>query len=261
MVRLAATAFTEFFRALPLLLLVFFAFLGLPRFGIDVGPFGALVIALTLYNGSVMAEIFRAGVAAVPHGQVEAAFSLGLSKSTVFRRIQFPQAVRIMLPSLISQMVVLLKDTSLGFIVAYEELLRSGRLIYTNIGNVIPTAIVVAADLHHHQPGAVGRGGVGRAAPASFRSGAGDRRNRRSDRDRGRPGLTSRYGDTAGSRGGSDLRRRDRIRGDAHRMSSEFCRWMRLARNRGTGGAPVPRLGTSGRTLWVRAWVGSAGRT
>ena len=145
LVRLGATAFTEFFRALPLLLLVFFAFLGLPRFGIDVGPFGALVIALTLYNGSVMAEIFRAGVAAVPHGQVEAAFSLGLSKSTVFRRIQFPQAVRIMLPSLISQMVVLLKDTSLGFIVAYEELLRSGRLIYTNIGNVIPTAIVVAA--------------------------------------------------------------------------------------------------------------------
>ena len=91
MVRGAAMAFTEFFRALPLLLLVFFAFLGLPRFGIEIGPFGALVIALTLYNGSVLAEIFRAGINAVPRGQVEAAFSLGLSKASVFRRILSPR--------------------------------------------------------------------------------------------------------------------------------------------------------------------------
>ncbi len=61
------------------------------------------------------------------------------------RLIQVPQAVRIMLPTIISQMVVLLKDSALGFIVAYPELLRSGRRIYTNIGNVIPTAIVIAA--------------------------------------------------------------------------------------------------------------------
>ena len=142
-VRIIAMLFVEFFRAMPLLLLVFFAFLGLPRFGLDIGPFGSLVIALTLYNGSVLAEIFRAGVDAVPKGQVEAAFSLGLSKATVFRRIQMPQAVRMMLPTIISQFVVLLKDTSLGFIVAYEELLRSGKLIYTNIGNVVPTAIVM----------------------------------------------------------------------------------------------------------------------
>ncbi|CAN5664708.1 amino acid ABC transporter permease [soil metagenome] len=144
-IRTAAGTFVEVFRGLPLLLLVFFAFLGLPRVGIEIGPFGALVIALSLYNGAVLSEIFRAGVNAVPPGQVEAAASLGLSSSAVFRLIQLPQAVRTMLPSIISQLVVLMKDTSLGFIVAYEELLRSGRLIYTNIGNVIPTAIVVAS--------------------------------------------------------------------------------------------------------------------
>ena len=127
------------------MLLIFFAFLGLPGLGIDMSAFGALVIGLTLYNGSVLAEIFRAGINAVPKGQVEAAYSLGLRRGQVLRTIQIPQAVRIMLPAIISQMVVLLKDSALGFIVAYPELLRSGRRIYTNIGNIIPTAIVIAA--------------------------------------------------------------------------------------------------------------------
>jgi glutamate transport system permease protein len=143
--RQASGVTVEFFRALPLVLLIFFAFLGLPQLGIDIGGFGALVIGLTLYNGSVLAEIFRAGINAVPRGQTEAAYSLGLRKGAVTRLILIPQAVRTMLPTIISQLVVLLKDSALGFIVAYPELLRSGRRIYTNIGNVIPTAIVVAA--------------------------------------------------------------------------------------------------------------------
>ena len=127
------------------MLLIFFAFLGLPRLGIDISAFGALVIGLTLYNGSVLAEIFRAGINAVPKGQSEAAYSIGLRKRR--RDPHDPRAagVRIMLPAIVSQMVVLLKDSALGFIVAYPELLRSGRRIYTNIGNVIPTAIVIAA--------------------------------------------------------------------------------------------------------------------
>jgi glutamate transport system permease protein len=103
------------------------------------------VIGLTLYNGCVLAEIFRAGIQAVPRGQVEAAYSIGLRKNAVMRLVLIPQAVRTMLPSIVSQMVVLLKDSALGFIVAYPELLRSGRRIYTNVGNVIPTAIVIAA--------------------------------------------------------------------------------------------------------------------
>ena len=145
LLRQASGAVVEFFRALPLVLLIFFAFLGLPEVGIEVGAFGALVIGLALYNGSVLAEIFRAGINAVPRGQSEAAYSLGLRKGAVLRLILVPQAVRIMLPTIISQLVVLLKDSALGFIVAYPELLRSGRRIYTNIGNVIPTAIVIAA--------------------------------------------------------------------------------------------------------------------
>jgi glutamate transport system permease protein len=153
--RQASGVVVEFFRALPLVLLIFFAFLGLPQLGIDLQRlerdlrqppgFAALVIGLTLYNGSVLAEIFRAGINAVPRGQTEAAYSLGLRKGAVTRLILIPQAVRTMLPTIISQLVVLLKDSALGFIVAYPELLRSGRRIYTNIGNVIPTAIVVAA--------------------------------------------------------------------------------------------------------------------
>lgn len=144
-IRFLAGFTIETFRGLPLLLLIFFAFLGLPRAGIDIGSFGALVIALSLYNGSVLAEIFRAGIEAVPRGQTEAAYSIGLRKGATLRLILLPQAVRTMLPAIVGQLVVLLKDTSLGFIVAYEELLRSGRLVYTNIGNVIPTAMVVAA--------------------------------------------------------------------------------------------------------------------
>jgi len=145
LVRQVSGAVVEFFRALPLVLLIFFAFLGLPEVGIEIGAFGALVVGLTLYNGSVLAEIFRAGINAVPRGQSEAAYSLGLRKGAVTRLILVPQAVRIMLPTIISQLVVLLKDSALGFIVAYPELLRSGRRIYTNIGNVIPTAMVIAA--------------------------------------------------------------------------------------------------------------------
>lgn len=142
--RQASGAFVEFFRAMPLVLLIFVAFLGLPRLNINISSFGALVIGLTLYNGSVLAEIFRAGINAVPRGQVDAAYSIGLRRNAVMRLVLIPQAVRTMLPAIISQMVVLLKDSALGFIVAYPELLRSGRRIYTNIGNIIPTAIVIA---------------------------------------------------------------------------------------------------------------------
>lgn len=145
-VRWLATAFVGLFRAIPLVLLIFFAFLGIPRItGNALEPFTALVVGLTLYNGSVFAEIFRAGIRAVPTGQVEAALSIGLTRTAVTRLVQLPQAVRTMLPTLVSQMVVLLKDSALGFIVAYPELLRSGRRIYTNVGNVIPTAMVIAA--------------------------------------------------------------------------------------------------------------------
>ncbi len=104
--------------------------------------------ALTLYNGAVLAEVFRAGILAVPRGQSEAAAALGLRRAQTMRLILVPQAVRTMLPAIVSQLVVVLKDTALGFIIAYPELLRTGQLIYNGFCNIIPTAIVVAAHLH-----------------------------------------------------------------------------------------------------------------
>lgn len=139
-VRVPAVTIVEFFRAVPLLMLIFFFFLASPQ---TLGSYGALVAGLTLYNGAVLAEIFRAGINAVPRGQSEAAYSLGLGKRQVMQQVLLPQAVRAMLPALISQCVVVLKDTSLGFIVVYPELVRTGRLIYDSYFNIIPTVIVI----------------------------------------------------------------------------------------------------------------------
>jgi glutamate transport system permease protein len=142
-----AGAVIEFFRAVPLLLMIFFLFYGVPF--LIQGPFPAfwaVVIGLTLYNGSVLAEAFRAGIRAVPSGQSEAAYALGLRKNQVMREILVPQAARAMLPVIVSQLVVLLKDTALGYIVAFPELLeRGGNVLAANYGNVVAAAIVLAA--------------------------------------------------------------------------------------------------------------------
>ena len=126
-VRVPITTVIEFFRAVPLLILILFCLLYLPTIGLDIGPFGALALGLTLYNMAVLAEIFRAGILSVDRGQREAAFALGMRKWQVMALILLPQAVRRMLPVLIAQLVVLLKDSSLGFIVGYFELLRQAR--------------------------------------------------------------------------------------------------------------------------------------
>jgi len=120
-------AWVELFRGVPLLLLILFVFLGLPAVGVTVSTFWALVLGLTLYNGAVLGEIFRAGILSLPKGQTEAAYAIGLRRGQALRLVLLPQAVRLMLPALVSQLVTLLKDTSLGFVIAYAELLRSGR--------------------------------------------------------------------------------------------------------------------------------------
>jgi glutamate transport system permease protein len=126
-VRIPVAAFIEFFRAIPLLVVIFALFFVLPKFGVDVSTFAALTGGLVLYNSAVLAEIFRAGVLSVDRGQSEAAFGLGMRKSQVMTLVLLPQATRRMLPVLIAQLVVLLKDTSLGFIISYLELLRQAR--------------------------------------------------------------------------------------------------------------------------------------
>ena len=134
----------EFFRAVPVLLLMVFIFLAY-GIGDGFGSFWSVVIALTLYNGSVLAEVFRAGVNAVPSGQGEAAYAVGMRKNQVMRLVLLPQGVKIMLPAIISQMVVALKDTSLGYYIVAPGLTFVGKQIYTEFGNQLQTVIIVAA--------------------------------------------------------------------------------------------------------------------
>lgn len=141
-VRWPAWVVVEFFRAVPLLLLIIFLFASYNR---SLGSFWCLVLGLTLYNGSVLAEVFRAGVNAVPRGQAEAAYALGMLKTQVMTIVLLPQAVKIMLPAIISQCIVALKDTSLGFVILAPSLTTVGKRIYGEFFNNLATAIVLAA--------------------------------------------------------------------------------------------------------------------
>lgn len=144
LVRWPAWTVVEFFRAVPLLMLIIATWY---FFGADPGPtaYWALVAGLVLYNGAVFAEIFRAGINAVDRGQSEAAYALGMRKSMVMRIILIPQAIKIMLPAFISQTIVALKDTSLGYAILAPGLTREGKIIFGTFRNTIQTALVLAA--------------------------------------------------------------------------------------------------------------------
>lgn len=175
-VRIPAGAVVEFFRGIPLLILIFLVYfvpnkispviadssLGtFQRTAVDyffvifgfeinagtitVSPFAAVVFGLVMYNGSVLAEIVRAGVVSIPRGQSEAAYSIGLRKNGVMRLVLLPQAITVMMPAIVSQLVVLLKDSALGLIIDYTELLQRGfKGIPPNYeNNLIQAGIVV----------------------------------------------------------------------------------------------------------------------
>ncbi|GAA3611765.1 amino acid ABC transporter permease [Agrococcus terreus] len=122
-VRIPAAIVTEVLRAVPVLIFMMLLYYALPVLGPRLPPYWAVVIALIAYNGSVLAEVIRAGVESLPRGQKEAGYAIGLRKSGVMRLILMPQAIRSMLPVIIAQLVVTLKDTALGFIITFEELL------------------------------------------------------------------------------------------------------------------------------------------
>lgn len=145
-IRVPAGAVVEFFRAIPLLMMIFAVMYGGSAvFGLTVTPFTAVVTGLVLYNGSVLAEIVRSGILSVPRGQSEAALAIGLRKGQVMRMILLPQAVTAMMPAIVAQLVVLLKDTALGFIVSFEDLLNAGaRVLPSNFNNIIPAVMVIA---------------------------------------------------------------------------------------------------------------------
>ncbi|HMM96685.1 amino acid ABC transporter permease [Phycicoccus sp.] len=147
-VRWVSGVVVEFFRSVPVLLMMVFFFFGwfatatwLPN---QYAPLAAVVLGLTLYNGSVIAELVRSGVHSLPAGQAEAGLSIGLSPGQTMRSIQLPQALRAMLPALIGQLVVILKDTALGTIVLYPELLTAAKTLGSGYANTVQAYLVVA---------------------------------------------------------------------------------------------------------------------
>jgi glutamate transport system permease protein len=124
--RAAAQLYIDVFRSIPLLIFILFSFFALQEF-IDISPLTGLVIGLTAYNSAVLAEIFRAGILSLSKGQTEAALSLGMTYWQSMRLVILPQAVRRMVPAIVAQLATLTKDTSLGFVISYEEALRRAR--------------------------------------------------------------------------------------------------------------------------------------
>jgi len=144
-VRSVAWLVVEFFRAVPVIMLMTFSFYAVfNSMSIERGAYWSVVLSLTVYNGAVLAEVFRAGVNAVPKGQAEAAYAIGMGKSQVMNLILLPQAVKIMIPAIISQMVVALKDTSLILIVFGVGLTKILKQLPLSYNNIVPTTLVIA---------------------------------------------------------------------------------------------------------------------
>jgi glutamate transport system permease protein len=152
--RHASAVYVQFFRALPLILLIWISFTIDGHFGFTTGVLGwsgearrltFLVLGLALYNGAILAEILRSGINALPPGQAMAGYAVGLRHGQVMRLIVLPQATRNMLPAVLAQLVILLKDTSLGYVITYPELLHSANLIGRDYGNSFLQALLIAA--------------------------------------------------------------------------------------------------------------------
>ncbi|KQW06043.1 MULTISPECIES: amino acid ABC transporter permease [Streptomyces] len=146
-VRGVAGTVVEFFRAIPVLLLMLFAnefYVRSTDISSEQRPLYAVVTGLVLYNASVLAEIVRAGILSLPRGQTEAAYAVGLRKGQTMTSVLLPQAVTAMLPAIVSQLVVIVKDTALGGVMlGFTELLNSRSTLAANYANVIPSFIVV----------------------------------------------------------------------------------------------------------------------
>ncbi|ALJ21009.1 amino acid ABC transporter permease [Microbacterium sp. No. 7] len=143
LLRWPSTAVIELLRAIPVLLLIYVFMFALPIYGINLDTFYKLVIPVTLCAAATIAEVFRAGVLAVPRGQSEAGAAIGLSSGQAFRLVVFPQALRIVVPALVAQLTIVVKDTAFGYVVSYPELLQSGRVLIANTGDLVQTYIVV----------------------------------------------------------------------------------------------------------------------
>jgi glutamate transport system permease protein len=143
LIRWLSTGYIEIARTVPVLLLIYVMLFGLPQLGINFPLLWKLVIPLTIANAAAFAEIVRAGILGLPAGQSEAALSLGMSRGQATRYVVLPQAIRFASPSLVTQLVSLIKDTSLGYIVSFTELLYRGQVLSSFNHLLIQTFVVV----------------------------------------------------------------------------------------------------------------------
>jgi polar amino acid transport system permease protein len=140
-----ARAYLEVFRGTPLLIQMLFIYFGAAYLsGFDISVFGAALLALTLYQGAYIAEIFRAGIEAVPRGQWEASRVLGLGRVQTFTGVILPQTRAIVLPPLVGQYLSLIKDTSIAVVIGYVELLRQGQAVIDRVGDPATSYLAVA---------------------------------------------------------------------------------------------------------------------
>jgi glutamate transport system permease protein len=147
-IRWPSSVIVEFFRAVPVLLMMLFAYAlygHYQTFPPEQIALAGVVTGLTLYNGSVIAELVRSGVHSLPKGQNEAALAIGLTTQKTMRLVLLPQAITAMMPAIVGQLVVVLKDTALGYIITYEELLRKAEQIGNYKSNLVPALIFVGA--------------------------------------------------------------------------------------------------------------------
>ena len=135
---------TDFFRGVPSLLLIYFFFFVPAQLGLKMPSFWMLTLPVALAAAGVLAEVFRAGVNAVPKGQVEAALSIGLSPAQTMRKIVLPQAVRYVIPSLIAQLVVVVKDTTVAYVVSFPDLMQNARVLITSYDALVSMYLVIA---------------------------------------------------------------------------------------------------------------------
>ena len=141
--RIPSIVFTDIFRALPPLVLLIFIYSGLPFAGVEISPFAAVALAFLLNNSSYYAEVYRAGILSVGKGQWEAARSTGLTKAQTLSSVVLPQAIRNVLPDLLSNTVEVVKLTSLASVVSLSELLYNANMARSITYNASP--LVLAA--------------------------------------------------------------------------------------------------------------------
>lgn len=142
--RWPSIAIIEFLRGVPTLLLIYVCFLVLPAAGFKLSTYWMLTLPIGLSTAAVVAEVYRAGVLAVPRGQTDAARSLGMTDIQVFFSIVFPQALRYIIPALVAQLVIVVKDTTFGYVVTYGELMQNAKVLIANYQALVPVYLVVA---------------------------------------------------------------------------------------------------------------------